>query len=516
MTTEAHDTPAQRGPAHDPEGAVRAAAAPADGGRTGGETIKAGLVIIGAGPAGLAAAECAAECGIDVLLIDEQAAPGGQIYRQPPREFSVANWLSGRVYREGKDLLQRVSNNPQARWMMQSTVSCIIRATGGEPDERFTLLVQGREGLCRVTAGAVLIAPGCYDMPAIFPGWNLPGVMATGGIQAFVKSQQLVPGQRFLFVGSHPLQLVVADQIVKAGGEVAGVLFAQSHARVFELLKSPVLALQNFAKLAQTTGILRRLRRAGVPVRFNQTLLRANGGTALTSVTTAPVGRDGLIRREAAVDIECDRLGVCFSFLASSELARQSGAECTWDAKRGGWIARHDEWMQSTVPGIHVAGEITGVAGAEVAAQTGRLAAVGCALALGKITTQRAAQLAAPTRRQLRGSSRFAALLSRLAWPGADLLDQLMTGSATLCKCEEVTVETFEQMLQQNPHIATASAAKLYSRTGMGLCQGRYCQFAVTQLMARRLGLAEQDIGSFTARFPAKPIDIGDLVDAQP
>jgi hypothetical protein len=377
---------------------------------------------------------------------------------------------------------------------------------------RFTLLVNGITGTRTLMADEVLIAPGCYDLPVIFPGWNLPGVMATGGIQAFVKSQQFVPGKRFLFVGSHPLQLVVADQILQAGGEVAGVLFAQSYTRVFELLKSPAVLLQNPGKFAQMVATLRRLRSAGVPIRFRQTLLQANGEEYLRNVSTAPIGPDGVIRKDAATEIDCDRLGVCFSFLASAELARQCGADCTWDAARGGWIARHDEWMCSSVPGIYLAGEITGVAGAEVAAEEGRLAGIGCAVALGKISTSRARELSRAPRRQLRRLTRFASVLSKLSWPGMALLDQLVSEPETLCKCEEVTVGTFLNLLKENPHIATASSAKLLSRVGMGLCQGRYCHFALTRLMARHLGMPEGEIGNFTSRFPARPVEISHLV----
>lgn len=476
--------------------------------------MKTELAIIGAGPAGMAAAETAIECGVDVTLIDEQATPGGQIYRQPPRDFRVSGWLGARTYRHGKALLQRVSANRQVRWLMQANVCAVLDSGSAGNSSRFTLLVHGKKDMHRLMADAVLIAAGCYDLPVIFPGWNLPGVMATGGIQAWVKSQQFIPGERFLFVGSHPLQLVVADQIVQAGGSVAGVMFPQSHARVFELFRAPAVILQNLDKLLLTAAALWRLRAAGVPVQFKRTLLQANGQESLHSVTTAPIGADGVIQRAAATEIDCDRLGVCFGFLASSELARQVGAACTWNTARGGWIVSHDEWMGSSLAGLYVAGEITGVAGAEVAALKGRLAALGCAATLGRITLDQAGQLSRSTRRQLRRLNRFADALSALAWPGMALLEQLMTGSATLCKCEEVTVEAFEQMLQQNPQITTANAAKLFSRVGMGLCQGRYCQHAVTQLMARRLGVSEQHVGGFTARFPAQPVAIDELLAA--
>ncbi|MGH8035421.1 MAG: FAD-dependent oxidoreductase, partial [Lysobacterales bacterium] len=255
--------------------------------------MKTELAIIGAGPAGMAAAETGVLQGLAVTVIDEQIAPGGQIYRQPPAGFNVPNWLRGRAYRQGKALLNRVSANEKVRWLLQSTVSGIMSSTVGGP---FTLLISSKHGVRQLTANTVLIAPGCYDLPVIFPGWNLPGVMSAGGIQAFVKSQQFLPGKRFLFAGSHPLQLVVADQIIRAGGEVAGVLFVQGRVRAFELLKSPVVLLKNLDKLVQMAATLWRLRKAGVPVKFNHMLVQANGDDSLQSVTAAPIGPNGVIQ----------------------------------------------------------------------------------------------------------------------------------------------------------------------------------------------------------------------------
>lgn len=477
--------------------------------------LKTELAIVGAGPAGMSAAEAAIDCAMDVTVVDEQSAQGGQIYRQPPGDFKVSNWLNSRAYRGGKSLLSRVSAIPDVKWLFQSTVTGIIDPDYSRPEGNFTLVIEGKNGTRLLSAETVLIAPGCYDMPAIFPGWNIPGVMSAGGIQAFVKSQQFIPGNCFLFVGSHPLQLIVADQIVQAGGKVAGVVFAQSRKRVFDLVRAPVAVLQNLDKFALLAKALCRLMYARVPIIFNHTLVRANGEQTLRSAAIAPIDRNGTVRKEETTDIECDRLGVGFGFLASSELARQANADYTWNAARGGWIVSHDEWMRSSVPGIYVAGEITGVAGAEIAAREGRLAAIGCATALGKISLQQANDLALSSRRRLKKLRRFADLLSQVSWPGTRLLDQLVSDSANLCKCEEVTVGAFLKMMRQNPHVRTANSAKLLCRTGMGLCQGRYCHHAVTRLMARTLGLPEEAIGSFTSRFPAKPIEIHGLINSE-
>ncbi len=472
------------------------------------------LLIVGAGPAGMSAAETAAALGIAVTVVDEQAERGGQFLRQPPSSFKMSNWLPGKTYQPAKKLLARSQKLSDVEWLRQATVAGIFPKPGASASEsRFRAVIDTEDGSRQISARSVLIASGCYDLPVSFPGWNTPGVMAAGGIQAFIKSQQFVPGERILLVGSHPLQLVIADQIIQAGGDVAGVLFAQSQSRALKLLRKPMIVLQQANKFSQIVGTMARLRKAGVKVEFGETLIKANGGHQLHSVTVAPLDQHGKLNPGAATDISCDRLGVCFSFLTSSELARQMEADCVWNARRGGWLARHDEWMASSVPGLFVAGEITGVAGSDVAMAEGKLAALGCAIELGKLDAGAAEQNARPLRQQLQQLRNFAEVLSQLSWPGDDFFDQLMSDDSIVCKCEELNAGQLRKLFADNPTISTANSAKLLSRAGMGLCQGRYCHHSLTRLLSQMRGMEEQQIAGFTARFPSKPLSIAHLIE---
>jgi hypothetical protein len=168
--------------------------------------------------------------------------------------------------------------------------------------------------------------------------------------------------------------------------------------------------------------------------------------------------------------------------------------------------------MRSTIPGIYVAGETTGVAGSDAAMEEGKLAALGCALDLGRLQPAMAENQALSIHRDLRHLNAFAELLSRLSWPGDAFFDQLMSDTSIVCKCEELSVGDLLKMLHDNPDIGSASSAKLLSRAGMGLCQGRYCHHAVTRILAQTQGREEQEVAGFTARFPAKPVLINDLV----
>jgi hypothetical protein len=335
--------------------------------------------------------------------------------------------------------------------------------------------------------------------------------MGAGAIQGFVKSQQLVPGKRFLLVGSHPLQLVVADQLIGAGADVAAVVFTQRMQRTLAALTHPQALLRNGRQFLETARILHRLRRARVPLKFGASLLRVEGANAVERATIAMLRPDGTIDSDRTEAIDCDRVGVCHGFLASSELPRQAGASVRWREHEGGWLVDHDPWFESSVGNLFVAGEVTGVAGADAALEKGRVAAVGMLRSLGRIDARRAEELARPFRRRLAGIQRFAQLLHELARPPQHLADATMTPEAILCRCESIRRDEFEQQLRENPHVVSSDAAKLLTRVGMGLCQGRMCGDNAVRTLARMRGLSAGEVGPFQAQAPVKPVLLGVL-----
>ena len=468
------------------------------------------VVIVGAGPAGLAAATVMREFGVDLSIVDEQPRAGGQFLRQPPRAFSVDRWLKSGLYAHAKAALHAIEDRDGIDWRFGSTVLGIMRRSPyracADLNAGREIWIQGPSGCEIMEASAVLLASGCYERPLGFPGWTLPGVMGAGAIQGFVKSQQFVPGDRFVLAGSHPLQLVVADQLAAAGAKVAAVVFTQHRGRAAAVLRHPITMLQHGRQLGEITRILRRLKRARVPVLFGRTIVAAGGKDAVESATIAALRPDGTVDRDRTESIACDRIGICHGFLASSELARQAGATVKWSGDSGGWLVNHDEWFESSEPNVFVAGEITGVAGADAALEKGRIAGAGVLLALGRIDCATAHRLTGYARRRLRRIDRFAGALNRLAQPPPNLADETMTEHTILCRCESITRGEFQRRLAENPHVTSADAAKLLTRVGMGMCQGRLCGDHATRLIARERGVPVSDVGTFQAQVPVKPI----------
>jgi D-hydroxyproline dehydrogenase subunit alpha len=474
------------------------------------------VVIVGAGPAGLGAADVMRDFGLELVVIDEQPRMGGQILRQPPRTFSVDRWLPKKLYARTKSVLRAMEDRDGIDWRFGSTALGVMQRSPYRGSEALgaghKVWIQGPSGCELLQASAVLIASGCYERPLGFPGWTLPGVMGAGAIQAFVKSQQFIPGNRFVLVGSHPLQLVVADQLVAAGAKVAAVIFTQQPHQAVEIFRHPFAMLLNGRPLVETGRILWRLRHAGVPVMFGHTIVRAEGTVCIEGATIAKLRPGGRIDPDDTQTIECDRIGVCHGFLASAELARQAGARVQWRENDGGWIVDHDQWFETSVANLFVAGEVTRVAGAEAALEKGRIAAAGILGALGRIDAIAARRLARRARLRLRRLDRFASALSLLARPPPGLADETMTDNTILCRCESISCGEFRRLLEENPHIGSADAAKLLTRVGMGMCQGRLCGDRAVHLIASFRGVAVTEVGPFHAQAPVKPV----LLDAFP
>ena len=455
------------------------------------------LAIIGGGPAGQAAAEVAVAHGLSVVMFDEQQRLGGQILRQPPLAFAVARWMRGRAYRDAAAQLARATALA-IDWHGGTSVLGLFKGEDG-----FDIVASGSAS---VSAARVLIAAGCYDMPVALPGWTTPGVMGAGAVQAFIKSQQFLPGQRFVLAGTHPLQLLVAAQIHRAGGTVVAVAFAQSAmAAVARVLADPWTAIIHASTLASAAVSFVRLRLAGVPVRFGTTVESVAGEARVASVTLQRCAADGPTG-EAAGTLDCDTLALCFGFLPQADLPRATGCTVARDPATGGWAATHDAWLRSSVPGIYVAGETTGVAGADCALEEGRIAGLGIALDAGRLTEAQADSAAERPRARLAHRQKFAAMLADIASPAA-VVPRLLDDATIVCRCEDVTRGQLRAAMASAGGPAGASALKLVTRAGMGLCQGRSCEQAVMAI----LGESGRPAG-FTARFPVRPTPIADLI----
>lgn len=467
------------------------------------------LAIIGGGPAGISAALAAAGHGVSVTVIDEQRRLGGQIFRRPPKEFLDAEPKFSAGYPWAGALLDKAEAHPSIVWEHGTTAFGIFRDTESGSN-KIQLATSGPRGATRIATSRLLIATGAYDMPVAIPGWTLPGVMMAGAVQGFIKSQKLVVGRRLVLAGSHPLLIIVADQLLASGADIAEVAFARGLPRGPEIIRS-LPAFPGHLRLFAETGLaISRLIRAGVKISTNTIATRAIGADKVEAVELSRVDKNWKVTGEQRV-VDATSLVLGYGFLPSTELARQAGCEMRWDSPKGGWVVTHDDRMQTTSSGIYVAGEPAGVAGAEQSCAQGALAGAAIAMDLGHSRGARVSKDIAQARKGVRRAERFSTVVQTMFEPRRQALAALVTPETIVCRCEETTGARIKEVLTENPQISSANAVKLECRSGMGPCQGRYCEITVSSMVVAARGRPASQVGAFTAHIPVKPVPVGAL-----
>jgi len=452
------------------------------------------LVIIGAGPAGMAGAATAAECGLSVLVLDEQPAAGGQIYRHIAR--NAANG-GRRMDVLGSDYARGA---PLARAFATSGVTHMpgTEVWRVDPDCRVTFT---REGQAQQVQGRrLLVATGAMERPVPIPGWTLPGVMGAGGAQVLLKSAGLVPDGRVVLAGSGPLLLLVARQLIDSGADVAAVLETVG---VSDYLAAAVHlpgALRAPDYLQKGLAMRRAVRAAGVSIVPGVGRLAAEGDRSLSCVTYRQGGR--------AHAVEADILLLHEGVVPNVQITRQLDCVHRWVEPQRYWAPETDEWGNTSADGVGVAGDTGGIAGAEAAEASGRLAALDAACRLEKITPAQRNARARSWRRMLRRSRAIRPLLDRLYRPKGEHLVPC-DDATVVCRCEEVTAGMVREAVALG---ATGpNQLKAYMRCGMGPCQGRMCGLTAAEIIADARGAGVPEIGYFRIRPPIKPVMLGEL-----
>ena len=410
------------------------------------------VVVVGAGPGGMAAA-IAAEAGRRVCLLDDNAGPGGQIWRGYRAE-TAGKYPHGAGFRRWAERLQRSGCEVWMGWQaIDHPAPGLLRLerAGERRDVEFRNLI---------------VATGARERFLPFPGWTLPGVMGVGGLHALVKGGLDARGKRVVLAGSGPLLLAVGAGLASAGARVEGIY---EQAPLARLARFAISLLGQPGKLLE--GARYRLRALGAAYRTGVWVVRAEGGGRVESVTLT----DG--RKQWRV--ECAWLGCGFNLVPNLELPRLLGCRIA-----EGFVAV-DRMQQSSVPGVACVGELTGVGGLEKALVEGQIAGLAAA---GRIAEALALE---PRRRRLQ---QFAERLERAFALRAELRT-LATAETLVCRCEDVSNAALEGC-------ANWRAAKLHTRCGMGACQGRVCGAAAEFLFGWE---------NTSARPPAFPAAVSTL-----
>jgi NADPH-dependent 2,4-dienoyl-CoA reductase/sulfur reductase-like enzyme len=384
------------------------------------------VVVVGAGPGGMAAATVAAEAGRRVILLDDNVAPGGQIWRGFRRD-TAKKYPHGGRFLEWSSRFERSGCALGQGWqVIDHPAPGILRIEKGNErrDLRFEKLI---------------LATGARERFLPFPGWTLPGVMGVGGLQALVKAGLDAEGKRVVLAGSGPLLIAVGAALANAGADLKGM---------YEQAPMAALAAFGFSLLGQPAklfeGARYRFSTRGAPYRTGCWVVRAEGRGRVERVTLT----DG--RKQWTV--ECDWLGCAFHLVPNLELPRLLGCRVA-----NGFVDVNP-MQQTSVPGVACVGELTGIGGMEKALLEGQIAGL-AATGL----EQDAQQLGAQRQRL----QQFAARLER-AFALRPELRAVAEAETIVCRCEDVALADLKSC-------ANWRQAKLHTRCGMGACQGRVC-----------------------------------------
>jgi NADPH-dependent 2,4-dienoyl-CoA reductase/sulfur reductase-like enzyme len=459
------------------------------------------VLVIGGGPAGLAAGAVVADAGLRVAVVDERVTLGGQIYKQFGPGFEVRDAAHlGRDYLRGRTLIEAIERSG-ARLLLRTSAVAI---SGDE-----IVLVEDGAHARPVSARRILLAPGAHDRPVVFPGWTLPGVITAGGAQALVKTQRILPGREIVFAGSGPLALAFPAQLRSYGANVTLVLEAGPPPGPRDLLRMAAAAPGNGELLRDAASYRATLLRSRTPLRYRRIVVRAEGDERVEAVVHARVDGEWRVIPGSEERVPADALCVGYGFFPSVELPRLAGCELGYDENAGGPIVVRDPWMRTSAPGVFAAGDGAGVAGSHVAIAEGRIAALAMALDLGALSVEEVDARARPIRSAMRRKLAFAAALRGLHTIGPGVYE-LATGETVVCRCEEVTGAQLERAIDSSPDI---NVVKGLTRAGMGLCQGRNCQRQVAAMIARRHDRPLPSVSFATPRFPVRPVPIGALAE---
>jgi thioredoxin reductase len=470
------------------------------------------LAVVGAGPAGLAAALAAAAFGCAVTLIDSGPAIGGQIYRPSLLGASEGPAASGSELLP--HWLRRAARHRRIRHLASTSVwhaepepggGFLLRLTGPDRPGPAPGGQAGSTGPAVLRARAVVLATGATELVLPFPGWDLPGVTTAGAAQALLKSQHVTVGQRVLVSGSGPLLLPVAAGLAEAGVRVAAVLEA-TPARAGARHAARLAAYPG--KLREAAGYAATLARHRVPVRTGHAVVGCHGAGQVERATIARLDRDWRPVPGSLRDETVDAVHVSFGFCPVLDLARLLGCADAQHATRPVAAVSCDDDLATSVAGVFAAGEVTGIGGAQAAEFEGYLAGASAARYLGRLHPVAYGARTRTLRARLGPAGRFGALLDAVYPLRPGWLDWPQPGTIA-CRCEETRWAQIGEAVAAGA--ADVRSVKGLTRCGMGYCQGRICgpivQYAVAAAAGRPLG----DVGDLHSRPMLTPIPLGTI-----
>ena len=455
------------------------------------------LVIIGDGPAGMAAAINAQKNGLSVLIMGEQQRPGGQIYRNIEGiDSDIVNML-GPDYAKGKNLMKEFheasvdSLNGAVVWHVQAESDFLIS---------YILDSDARQ----IRSKRIIIATGARERPIAIPGSTLPGVLAATAAEILLKSNRIIPEGDTVLAGSGPLLPLVATHLISAGAAIQAVLDTTPISNYLISLKHFPKALLAFKNLYRGLQMQQKIRKSGVPIYRNVTNLEALGRESVEYVRFQNAGR--------TQELKANTLFLHNGLVPDTQMTFLLDCNHEWYDVQRYWRPIVDQRGNTSVNGVGIAGDAAGIAGANAAEISGCLVGLEAAFSLKKISEQERDLKAIPLQKKLARETHIRPFLDYLFKPSPDSLVP-RDRKTIVCRCEEVTVDQIRKAIDSG--LLNPNQVKAQTRCGMGSCQGRMCGLTVSEMIANYGKVNIADLDYFRIRPPVKPITMEQLSKIQ-
>ncbi len=460
---------------------------------------KIDLLIIGSGFAGIVAASEFRNTAIRIAVVDENLHIGGQLLRKIPPKLGIHRHYSpDYVKRVGFSFIEAARQN-------RIEIYNNTRILGIYPDRRVLIEREGKrveELLC----ASIIIATGARERYLPFKGWTLPGVYSAGMAQVLMKSSAVLPGRKVVVAGSGLFLYSVAYELVKNGVNVPAV-FEQSP--LMNKLQLVPALIHQISKVSEGARYMSRLFFSGVVMRYSHRVVEARGNGSIESVVVARVDRDGHVIQGREKIIAAYSLATGYGFVPNVELLQMAGCDLEYDADKGGWIAVTDDRLETCVPSVYAAGEVTGIGGALKSINEGRLAALSIREQIGEMTSRDVEKQRKKLLLERTHHMDFVRLFNGLYRIPAAAYEEI-PDETIICRCEDVTVAALKEAVRMG--LNTPGSLKVAVRSGMGNCQGRSCGPIIFDLLSGLGALAPQALKPLSVRPPIKPVRIEALI----
>jgi len=449
------------------------------------------LVVIGAGPGGLAAAVSARSAGLSVLLLNEQAHLGGQIYHSLETISEQNKAILGKDFQYGEQLISEFKTSGALYRPNTNVVSM-------EPGKSVCCL--SGEKTFEVLAKQVIVSAGAMERPVPVPGWTLPGVMGAASVDILLKQSDVIPSGRVVFAGAGPLMLNVACHLIDCGVKIEAIIDTSQFKNMLAAIPHGLGALSNSGLIIKGLIMLAKIRKAGIPIIKGAGKIRAEGSDRLESVRFEHKG----VSKELTADLLLLHEGV----IPNTQMSRLTGCDHEWYTPHQYWKPLIDKWGKSSVDSIALVGDCTGIFGAKAAEYSGHIAGVNAAFKNGNLSRTQRDKAAEPYFNSRKKEIKIRPFIDTIYLPNSDMIIP-EDPDTIVCRCEEVRLSEILEAVDTG--YTKPSTIKNRTRSGMGRCQGRMCGPIVTQILARHLSLTPEQIGYYHIRSMIKPVTLSQL-----